>query len=280
MLKFILIILDGFGLRDEKEGNAVALANTPNLDQMLSECPVSKLETSGRFVGLPDGIMGNSEVGHMNIGAGRIVKQDLVRINDAIHSDELRNNANLQAIFQYVKNNTNTLHIIGLVSDGGVHSYLDHFKYILKAARDSNVNKVAVHAITDGRDTSPTSGIDFIRQLETYVHDVKGFNIASVCGRYYIMDRDSRWERIERAYRMLIYGEGKNYPDCISAIQDSYDNKITDEFILPSIIGDPTPIQNGDAVLTMNFRADRMRQIVTAVNKTNFSHFKKYSIYS
>ena len=270
----MLIILDGFGLREEEEGNAVAQANTPNLDQMLTECPVSKIETSGGFVGLPDGVMGNSEVGHMNIGAGRIVQQDLVRINNSIKSDELRNNSNLKAIFQYVKNNTSTLHILGLVSVGGVHSHLDHYKYILQAARDLNVDKIALHAITDGRDTSPTSGIDFIRQLETYVHDASGFNIATICGRYYAMDRDSRWERIEKAYRMLRYGEGKNYPDSISAIQASYDSKITDEFILPAIIGEPAPIQNGDAVLTMNFRADRMRQIVTAINKTDFPHFK------
>ena len=139
MLKFILIILDGFGLRDEKEGNAVAQANTPNLDQMLSECPVSNIETSGKFVGLPDGVMGNSEVGHMNIGAGRIVEQDLVRINDAIQLDELCNNSKLQNTFDYVKNNAGILHIMGLVSDGGVHSHLDHFKYILQTARDSNV---------------------------------------------------------------------------------------------------------------------------------------------
>ena len=274
MLKFILIILDGFGLREEREGNAVAQANTPNLDQMLSECPVSKIETSGRSVGLPDGIMGNSEVGHMNIGAGRIVKQDLVRINDDILSDKLRNNSKLQAIFQHVKNNDSTLHLIGLISDGGVHSHLDHFKYILDIARDSNVDKIALHALTDGRDTSPTSGIDFTRQLESYITDDENFNIKTVCGRYYAMDRDSRWERIEKAYKMFLYGEGENYPDSISAIQASYDKEITDEFILPSIIGDPTPIQNRDAVLTMNFRADRMRQIVTAINEKDFSHFK------
>ena len=205
MLKFILIILDGFGLRDEKEGNAVAQAYTPNLDRMLSECPVSNIETSGQFVGLPDGVMGNSEVGHMNLGAGRIIKQDLVRINDAIESDELRNNSNLNVIFQHVNKNNSTLHMMGLISDGGVHSHLDHFKYILDIARDSNVDKIALHAMTDGRDTSPTSGIDFIRQLESYITDDENFNIKTVCGRYYAMDRDSRWERIEKAYKMFLY---------------------------------------------------------------------------
>jgi 2,3-bisphosphoglycerate-independent phosphoglycerate mutase len=155
---------------------------------MLSECPVSKIETSGRYVGLPDGIMGNSEVGHMNIGAGRIVKQDLVRINDAILSDQLHNNSKLQAIFKHVKNNDSTLHLIGLISDGGVHSHLDQTQYILDAARDFNVERITLHVITDGRDTSPTSGIDFARQLEAYIQDDEGFNIASICGRYYAME--------------------------------------------------------------------------------------------
>ena len=156
----MLIILDGFGLREEEEGNAVAQANTPNLDQMLIECPVSKIETSGRFVGLPDGVMGNSEVGHMNIGAGRIVRQDLVRINNSIKSDELKDNSKLQDIFQYIKNNGSTLHILGLVSDGGVHSHLDHFEYVLSTARKNEIEKIAIHAFMDGRDTSPNSGIE------------------------------------------------------------------------------------------------------------------------
>ena len=158
MQKFLLIILDGFGLRDEREGNAVAQANTPNLDRMLNECPLSEIETSGKFVGLPDGIMGNSEVGHMNIGAGRIVRQDLVRINDSIESNELKNNPQLQEAYQHVKSNDSTLHIMGLVSDAGVHSHLDHFKYILPNASESGVKKIALHAFMDGRETSPTTG--------------------------------------------------------------------------------------------------------------------------
>ena len=273
MQKFLLIILDGFGLRDEREGNAVAQANTPNLDRLLNECPLSKIETSGMFVGLPDGIMGNSEVGHMNMGAGRIVRQDLVRINDSIESDELKNNLRLQEVFQHVKSNESTLHIMGLVSDAGVHSHLDHLKYILSTARELGVEKIALHAFMDGRDTSPVSGINFIKKLGTFIASNDNYGVATVCGRYYAMDRDNRWDRIESAYKMLIHSEGNKYTDAESAMQASYDARITDEFIRPAIIGEPSPIQNGDAVLSMNFRADRMRQIVTAINESNFPHF-------
>ena len=210
MLKFILIILDGFGLREEKKGNAFALANTPNLDQMINECPISSIETSGKFVGLPSGIMGNSEVGHMNLGAGRIIKQDLVRINDAIKSDELCNNSRLQDIFRYVKSNSSTLHIIGLISDGGVHSHLSHLEYVLDAARSSKINKLAIHAITDGRDTDPKSGKKFIEDLMKNSHDAQ---VATVCGRYYSMDRDHRWERIKKSYDLMVKGKGEKTQD-------------------------------------------------------------------
>ena len=273
MQKFLLIILDGFGLRDEREGNAIAQANTPNLDRLLNECPLSKIETSGKFVGLPDGIMGNSEVGHMNMGAGRIVRQDLVRINDSVESDDLKNNPQLQEVFQHVKSNDSTLHIMGLLSDAGVHSHLSHFKYILSNARDLGVKKIALHAFMDGRDTSPTSGIEYINQLESWIEPDEGYKIATICGRYFAMDRDTRWDRIESAYKMLIHSEGEKYIDAMTAIQASYDAKITDEFVRPAIIGEPSPIQNGDALLSMNFRADRMRQIVTVINESNFPHF-------
>ena len=278
MIKFILIILDGFGLRKEEEGNAVAQANTPNLDKMMNNCPLSKIETSGKFVGLPDGIMGNSEVGHMNMGAGRIVKQDLVRINDSIKSNELKNNTQLQNVFNHVKNNDSTMHIMGLISDGGVHSHLDHFEYILAAARENGVEKIAIHAFMDGRDTSPVSGINFMNKLENFIASDKKYKVATVCGRYYAMDRDNRWERIEKAYKMLINSQGENYTDAVTAIQSYYDKDITDEFINPSIIGEQCPIQNGDAVFSMNFRADRMRQIVTAINDSNFLHFQTKSL--
>ena len=278
MIKFILIILDGFGLRKEEEGNAVAQANTPNLDKMMNNCPLSKIETSGKFVGLPDGIMGNSEVGHMNMGAGRIVKQDLVRINDSIKSNELKNNTQLQNVFNHVKNNDSTMHIMGLISDGGVHSHLNHFEYILAVARENGVEKIAIHAFMDGRDTSPVSGINFMNKLENFIASDKKYKVATVCGRYYAMDRDNRWERIEKAYKMLINSQGENYTDAVTAIQSYYDKDITDEFINPSIIGEQCPIQNGDAVFSMNFRADRMRQIVTAINDSNFLHFQTKSL--
>ena len=278
MIKFILIILDGFGLRKEEDGNAVAQANIPNLDKMMNNCPLSKIETSGKFVGLPDGIMGNSEVGHMNMGAGRIVKQDLVRINDSIRSNELKNNTQLQNVFNHVKTNYSTMHIMGLISDGGVHSHLDHFEYILAAARENGVEKIAIHAFMDGRDTSPESGINFMNKLENFIASDKKYKVATVCGRYYAMDRDNRWERIEKAYKMLINSQGENYTDAVTAIQSCYDKDITDEFIKPSIIGEQCPIQNGDAVFSMNFRADRMRQIVTAINDSNFLHFQTKSL--
>jgi 2,3-bisphosphoglycerate-independent phosphoglycerate mutase len=210
----------------------------------------------------------------MNMGAGRIVKQDLVRINDSIRSNELKNNTHLQNVFNHVQNNTSTLHIMGLISDGGVHSHLDHFEYILAAARENGVDKIAIHAFMDGRDTSPVSGINFIKKLETYIASDDNYRVATVCGRYYAMDRDNRWERVGTAYQMLIHSEGIFFSDATTAIEASYENGIMDEFIKPVIIGEPCPIQNGDAVLSMNFRADRMRQIVTAINDSKFSHFK------
>ncbi len=278
MLKFILIILDGFGLRKESEANAIAQAKTPHLDRMMMSSPLSKIETSGKFVGLPDGVMGNSEVGHKSMGAGRIIKQDLVRINDSIKSNELQNNINLQACFNHVKKNNSTLHILGLLSDGGVHSQIDHLDYILKSARESNIDRIALHPITDGRDTAPKSGIGFMKHLQSQIHNDSEYNIATVSGRYYGMDRDSRWDRIEKAYNMLVYGDGDHYSEPISAINGSYKKGINDEFILPCIIGEANPIKDGDAVLTMNFRADRMRQIVRALKDPNFSHFNTKSL--
>ncbi len=278
MLKFMLIILDGFGLRKESDANAIAQAKTPILDKMMSASPFSKIETSGKFVGLPDGVMGNSEVGHKSMGAGRIIKQDLVRINDSIRSNELQNNHNLQDCFNHVKTNNSTLHILGLLSDGGVHSQIDHLDYILKTARQFKIERIALHPITDGRDTPPKSAIGFIKHLQSQIKDDAGYKIASVSGRYYGMDRDSRWDRIEKAYRMLVYGIGNNYSDPISAINDSYDKEITDEFILPSIIGEACPIRDGDALLTINYRADRMRQIITALKDSNFSQFTVESL--
>ena len=272
MLKFILIILDGFGLRNEKNGNAVAQAQTPTLDDLIKNNPVSSIETSGKFVGLPDGVMGNSEVGHMSLGAGRVIKQDLVRINESIELNKLKDNINLNNLFKSITDN-NTLHIIGLVSDGGVHSHINHFKHIISLARKKKIKNISIHAISDGRDTSPESGIDFIRDLDNYIKSDDFYSINSISGRFYAMDRDNRWERIEKAYRTFIFGEGENYKDVNSAIKEAYSNSITDEFIVPCTIGTLNPTQNGDSVLMINYRADRMREIVSALNDKNFKKF-------
>ena len=272
-MKFILIILDGFGLREDENGNAYALGNTPNLDNLLQKKPLAVVETSGVHVGLPDGIMGNSEVGHTNIGAGRIVKQDLVRINDDIKNNQLKNNLNLQSIFNHVIENDSTLHLMGLLSDGGVHSHIDHFKYILNAAKNYGVKNIAVHPFTDGRDTSPSSGKSYLMDLYNYLEELDCGRIATVCGRYYAMDRDNRWDRVETAYNMLIQSDGEHHDNIHLFFDKLYENNITDEFIKPQIIGDSSPIQDGDAVLTMNFRADRMRQISRAFTEDTFDEF-------
>ncbi|MBT5077336.1 MAG: 2,3-bisphosphoglycerate-independent phosphoglycerate mutase [Candidatus Marinimicrobia bacterium] len=273
MVKFILIILDGFGLREDERGNAYALGNTPNLDNLLQNKPMSVVETSGRFVGLPDGIMGNSEVGHTNIGAGRIVKQGLVRINDDIQNDQLKENPNLQATFRNVIENDSTLHLMGLLSDGGIHSHINHFKYILNAAKNYGVKKIAVHPFTDGRDTSPSSGKSYLTSLNEYLKELDCGRIATVCGRYYAMDRDNRWDRIELAYKMLIQSDGEHFENMDSFLDSIYANDETDEFITPKIIGKSSSIKDGDAVLTMNFRADRMRQMSRAFTEGGFNEF-------
>ncbi len=274
MLKFILIILDGFGLRDEKEANAYALANTPNLDKLLSEKPMANLETSGNAVGLPDGVMGNSEVGHTNIGAGRVVKQDLVKINDDIQTNSLIKNTKLIQLFNRVKQNNSTLHLMGLLSDGGVHSQTNHLKYVLKSAKDFGVQDIAIHAITDGRDTPPKSGIDYVHDLQNFVDELAIGRITTICGRYYTMDRDKRWDRVEKGYRLMVYGDGEAFDNPISAIEHSYSKKVTDEFITPKLINKPNPIKNGDGVLAFNFRADRMREISIAFTENEFTEFQ------
>ncbi len=277
-MKFILIILDGFGLREDERGNAYALGNTPNLDNLLENKPMSVVETSGGHVGLPDGIMGNSEVGHTNIGAGRIVKQDLVRINDDINNDQLENNSNLRFTFDHVTKNNSTLHLMGLLSDGGVHSHIDHFKYILNAAKNYGVKNIAIHPFSDGRDTSPTSGKSYLIDLHTYVNELGCGRIATVCGRYYAMDRDNRWDRVEKAYKMLIQSEGEHFDNMENFLDSMYTNDETDEFITPKIIGESVSIKDGDAVLTMNFRADRMRQMSRAFTEDGFNEFPTQNI--
>ena len=274
MLKFILIILDGFGLRKEKKGNAYALANTPILNNLFNNYPTSSIETSGKFVGLPDGVMGNSEVGHMNIGAGRIVKQDLVRINNDIRKNTLKDNKQLISVFNYVKKNNTTLHFLGLLSDAGVHSHIDHLKYLLKSAKENNIKSAVIHVITDGRDTSPKSGINYLKELQEFIDKIKFGEIVTICGRYYAMDRDKRWDRIKLAYDLYVRGKGEKCNNFNKAIIKSYNNKITDEFITPKIQNNKKSlIRSNDAVITFNFRADRMRQIVSSLSDKNFNYF-------
>ena len=274
MSKFLLIILDGFGLSDKKEGNAVALANTPNLDLISKTNPMSSIETSGKYVGLPDRVMGNSEVGHMNIGAGRIVKQDLVRINDDIDTDQLKDNSILRETLNYTKEKKSTLHLMGLVSDGAVHSHINHFKYILRVAKNNGIKSVNIHAFTDGRDTAPNSGVNFLKDLNQYVEELGLGEIMTICGRYYAMDRDNRWERNKLAYKMLAYSDGDKFDSINEVMLQSYADGISDEFIKPKVHIHYNGIKDGDAVFCMNFRADRMRQLSKIFTDSSFDKFK------
>jgi len=263
--KVLLIILDGYGLRYEIEGNAVKLAETPFLDELFPDPPQATLSASGHDVGLPSGLMGNSEVGHLNLGAGRIVHQGISRIDNSIESGDFYVNPALLASIEYALKNNTAWHLIGLVSHGGVHSSLKHLYALLEMAKRYGLKKVYLHALTDGRDTRPYSGIEFIRRVEAKMQKIGVGRIASVCGRYWGMDRDHRWERVELYYRLLTEGVGLKFNQPITAIADSYERAVTDEFIEPSIIiknNEPiATIKDGDAVVFFNFRADRAREI-------------------
>ncbi len=273
MLKFILLILDGYGLRTECNNNAARLAKTPTLDNLLMNYPMVPLQTSGEAVGLPEGVMGNSEVGHMNIGAGRIVRQDLVRINDSLKDDSLKTNPVLLDLFEAVSVNDSTLHLLGLFSDGGVHSHIDHLQYLVRAARDYGLKKIAIHAITDGRDTPPDSGIRYMRTFQKYLKKLGTGHIASVCGRFYAMDRDNRWERVEQFYRLLSGGDNPVFDDPVTAIQTAYEQGETDEFITPRMLAPRVKVKRGDGLLAFNYRADRMREISRALTEDSFNQF-------
>ena len=275
--KVFLIILDGYGLRDERHGNAVKLASTPFLHGMLERFPWTKLSASGRDVGLPVGQMGNSEVGHLNLGAGRIVYQEITRIDRSIETGEFFENPALSDCVRHASRNGVALHLMGLVSDGGVHSSLEHVYALLRLAKNGGVKQLFIHAFMDGRDTPPQSGIDHIRALQANIREIGIGKIATVSGRYWGMDRDKNWDRIEKAYKMLVYGEGKQFHSPEEAILDSYLHRITDEFIEPSVIlkGDKPLVRMryGDAMLFFNFRADRARQITRALADPSFSEF-------
>jgi len=273
----LLMILDGWGLATNPAVSAIDKANTPFVDSLFKTYPHSKLEASGLAVGLPEGQMGNSEVGHMNIGAGRVVYQDLVKINLAVQQGELLTDPVLTAAFARAKAGKKKVHFLGLVSDGGVHAHLEHLKGLCDAAKHHGMEDVFIHAFTDGRDTDPKGGLGYLGDVQNHLQHSVG-KIASVIGRYYAMDRDNRWERVKLAYDAMVYGEGEKSKDILASIKKSYSNNVTDEFIRPIIqVGtDNKPlatIQEGDMVLCFNFRTDRGREITQALSQRDFPDF-------
>jgi len=276
----MLIILDGWGLRDDPEDNAIAQANTPHYDKMLAGYAHAKLDASGKSVGLPRGVMGNSEVGHLSIGAGRVASVGLARIYGAIEDKSFFSNPALLQAFEAAKKNDSTLHMMGLVSDGAVHSHQDHLYALLQMAVEQGVQKVAVHAFTDGRDTDPHSGLGYLRVLQDKFKEIGVGFLATVCGRYYAMDRDKRWDRTERAYDALVLGRGKTNPSFEEAIEESYQEDVGDEFVKPIVLidegGQPrAKIKDKDAVIFFNFRADRARQLTRALTEKDFREFPR-----
>lgn len=267
--KTALLILDGWGIGPDPKVSAIAQANTPFMDSLNKKYPHSELVTFGEEVGLPEGQMGNSEVGHLNIGAGRVVYQELVRINLAAKDHSLHENPVLLEAFKYAKQQHKTVHFMGLLSDGGVHSHIQHLKALCDATQEQGLNKVFIHAFMDGRDTAPTGGLAYMQDLMAHIQNTP-VQIATVVGRYYAMDRDKRWERIKLAYDLLIEGKGVSMKNPIQAIQASYNQNITDEFILPICCNSEGKIQEGDVVICFNFRTDRCRQITTALTQQNF----------
>jgi len=279
----VLIILDGWGINPSKKGNAVEIAKTPFLDKLAENYPTSKLACSGEAVGLPDGTMGNSEVGHMNIGAGRKVYQDLVRINKAITDSSFFENKKILNLLKIIKSKNKAVHLFGLLSDGGVHSHIDHVFALIDMINDFGIKNFYIHPILDGRDTSPTSGIQYVQHIQNHLKKKQSGKIASICGRFYAMDRDTRWDRVEQAYRLYTMGSEKIFNDPILAIKKAYDEGITDEFMKPvSIQENPGNIDNivkdGDGIIFFNFRADRAKEITRAFTQNDFSEFKREKI--
>jgi 2,3-bisphosphoglycerate-independent phosphoglycerate mutase len=268
--KAILIICDGWGLGDKKKDDVISMTPTPYWDYLLKTYPHSQLQASGEDVGLPDGQMGNSEVGHLNIGAGRVVYQDLVKINKACRDNSILENPEIKRAYQYAKDNDKQIHFLGLVSDGGVHSSLDHLFKLTEISQKYGITKSYVHCFMDGRDTDPKSGIGFIEQLESHLKTTGG-KIASIIGRYYAMDRDKRWERVKEAYDLLVKGTGKPSENMVKAMEESYAEDVTDEFIKPVVHvenGKPVSvIEEGDAVIFFNFRNDRAKELTIVLTQ-------------
>lgn len=270
----VLVIMDGWGYREETEGNAIAAAKTPVIDSLWAAYPHTLIQTSGKMVGLPDGQMGNSEVGHLNIGAGRVVPQELVRISDAVEDGTLLSNAALLRICEDVRQQQGKLHLIGLCSEGGVHSHLSHLFGLLDLAKEQNLTEVCIHAITDGRDTRPTDGLAAIEAIEQYIQKVGIGQISTLSGRYYAMDRDHRWDRVQKAYDLMTQdgvGTGQSAKEILQA---SYEIDVTDEFVIPTRVA-PGAIAPGDGVIFFNFRPDRARQLTQALVDPQFDGFER-----
>ncbi len=272
----VLVILDGWGYRAEAKANAIAMAHKPTYDRLLREYPNTLIQTSGKYVGLPEGQMGNSEVGHLNIGAGRIVHMDSTRIELMIQNGEFFSQPVLLAAMKNARAGGRQLHLFGLVSDGGVHSYQSHLHALLKMAKQNGVERVFVHAFMDGRDTLPTNGAGYLEQLQQKMREYSTGQIASVNGRYYAMDRDRRWERIAKAYNAMVQGngEGGKYMNPVDGIKASYNKDVTDEFVVPFVCtdnrGEPlATIRDDDSCICFNFRADRVRQITRALARNS-----------
>lgn len=282
--KVILMILDGWGMAPDKTVSAVDQANTPFIDSLYTKYPHAQLLTHGGNVGLPDGQMGNSEVGHMNLGAGRIVYQNLAKINKAIKEDTLKDEVAIKDAFAYAKENNKPVHLLGLLSNGGVHSHINHVKGLVEAAEKSGVKDVFLHAFTDGRDVDPKSGVGFVEDIDTFakVHNAK---IASVIGRYYAMDRDNRWERVKLAYDVIVKGIGENTEDVVASMNKSYAEGVTDEFLQPLVVtedGKPVAtVKDGDVIIFYNFRTDRGRELTKMLSQEDFPEqdAKKLDLY-
>ncbi|MCH9659410.1 MAG: 2,3-bisphosphoglycerate-independent phosphoglycerate mutase [Bacteroidetes bacterium] len=274
--KVLLLILDGWGIAKDPSVSAIAQGNTPFMDSLPHKYPNAQLLTHGMNVGLPEGQMGNSEVGHMNLGAGRIVYQDLAKINLAVQNDTLKEVTTLQNAFNYAKSNNKNVHFLGLLSNGGVHSHINHLKGLLSAAHQEGLEKVFVHAFTDGRDVDPKSGAGFMEELEAHMQETTG-EIASVIGRYFAMDRDKRWERVQKAYDLLVSGKGKASNNALASINESYEAGITDEFIEPIVLtenGQPkATLKEDDVVIFFNFRTDRGRELTEVLSQKDFPDF-------
>ncbi len=279
MKRVLLCIMDGWGIGKDSPKDATKVANTPNIDRFYKEEKNIQIFADGEHVGLPDGQMGNSEVGHLNIGAGRIVYQDLTRINKSIKDGDFYTNEKFLNAVKHVKENNSSLHLFGLVSTGGVHSSLDHILALIEFAKQQKLTKVYLHAFLDGRDTPPKSAVGFLETVEAKLKEAGLPPVASVSGRYYAMDRDNRWDRVEKAYNMLLLGEGNKADSAVEAVKASYDKDVTDEFVEPTAINVPASrIQDNDAVIFFNFRPDRAREISKAINFADFDGFNRKAV--